>query len=73
MKIQSTARIALVALVPFLAACTSNPSKQDIGMVSGAVIGGIVGSAATGGSTVGTVGAAAAGSYVGNRIAKEMK
>jgi len=73
MKIQSTARIALVALVPFLAACTSNPSKQDIGMVSGAVIGGIVGSAATGGSTVGTVGGAAAGSYVGNRIAKEMK
>lgn len=73
MKVQSIARIALFATLPWLAACNSNPSKQDIGMVSGAVIGGIVGSAATGGSTVGTVGGAAAGSYIGNRIAKEMK
>ncbi|MFA4968535.1 MAG: glycine zipper 2TM domain-containing protein [Sulfuritalea sp.] len=73
MKVQSTARVALLLMLPWLAACNSNPSRQDIGMMSGAVVGGIVGSTVTGGSTVGTVGGAAAGSYIGNRIAKEMK
>lgn len=73
MKVQTTARMALLVMLPWLAACTSNPSKQDIGMVSGAIVGGVVGSAVTGGSTVGTVGGAAAGSYAGRQIAKEMK
>lgn len=73
MNVQSTARVALLALVPWLAACTSNPSRQDIGMVSGAIVGGVVGSALTGGSTAGTVGGAAAGTYIGHQIAKEMK
>ncbi|MBK9020891.1 MAG: glycine zipper 2TM domain-containing protein [Sulfuritalea sp.] len=74
MKVQSTVRVALLAvMLPWLAACNSNPSRQDIGMVGGAVVGGIVGSAITGGSTVGTVGGAAAGGYLGTRIAKEMK
>ena len=73
MKFQSTARVALLVMLPCLAACNSNPSRQEIGMVGGAVVGGIVGSAVTGGSTVGTVGGAAAGGYIGNRIAKEMK
>lgn len=72
MKVQSTARVALLVMVPLLAACSSNPSKQEIGMISGAIVGGVVGSAITGGSTVGTVGGAAAGTYIGNQIAKEM-
>jgi len=73
MKFQSTARVAILVMLPWLAACNSNPSRQDIGMVSGAIVGGVVGSAITGGSTVGTVGGAAAGSYIGTQIAKEMK
>ena len=73
MKFQLTARVALLVMLPWLAACNSNPSKQDIGMVSGAIVGGVVGSAVTAGSTAGTVGGAAAGGYLGNRIAKEMK
>jgi osmotically inducible lipoprotein OsmB len=55
-----------------LSGCSSNPSKQDIGMVSGAVVGGVVGSALTGGSTVGTVAGAGAGAYAGNRIGRQM-
>ncbi len=51
MKVQSTARVALLVMVPCLGACSSNPGKQDIG----------------------TVGGAAAGSYIGNRFAREMK
>lgn len=55
-----------------LAACSSNPTKQEIGTVGGAVVGGIIGSALTGGSGAGTVGGAAAGSYIGNRIGSEL-
>lgn len=62
--------IALLALV--LSGCNSNPSRQEIGTVSGAVVGGIVGSAVTGRTGVGTVGGAAAGAYVGNKIGREL-
>lgn len=64
--------VALMATLG-LSACSSNPSKQDIGMVTGAVVGGVVGSALTGGSGVGTVGGAAAGSYIGNRIGRDLE
>ena len=73
MKLESTVRAAILVVVPWLAACNSNPTREEIGTVSGAVIGGIVGSSLTGGSTAGTVGGAAAGGYIGNRISKEMK
>lgn len=59
--------------VAFISACSSTPTKQEIGTVSGAVIGGIVGSSLTYGSGAGTVGGAAAGAYVGNRIGKELE
>ncbi len=65
-------RLALAAATLALSACSSNPTKEEIGMVSGAVIGGIVGSTLTGGSGAGTVTGAAAGSYLGNKIAREI-
>lgn len=64
--------IFALALLPLMAACNTNPSKQEIGTVSGAVVGGIVGTTLTG-STVGTVGGAAAGAYIGNRIGKDLE
>lgn len=75
MSIQSTARLTVLILAPLFTftACSSNPSRQDIGLVTGAVVGGVVGSSLTGGSTAGTVGGAAAGGYLGSRIAKDLK
>ena len=64
--------IAVLAALS-LSACTTNPSKQEIGTVSGAIIGGVVGSALTGGSGVGTIGGAAAGGYLGNRIGRDLE
>lgn len=62
----------LLAATTALAGCNSNPTKQDIGTVSGAVVGGIVGASATG-TTAGAVVGAAAGGLVGNRIGKELE
>lgn len=64
--------ISLLALLLLVAACSSNPTKQEIGTVSGAVVGGIVGTSLTG-SSAGAIGGAAAGAYIGNRIGKELE
>jgi osmotically inducible lipoprotein OsmB len=61
--------LALAAV--FAAGCAANPTKQEIGTVSGAVVGGLAGSAVTG-STLGTAAGAGLGAYVGNRIGKEL-
>lgn len=55
-----------VALVS-LAGCGSNPTRQDLNTVTGAVIGGVAGSVLTGGDAFGTVGGAAVGGVIGNR------
>lgn len=62
----------LLAATTAVAGCNSNPTKQDVGTVSGAVVGGIVGASLTG-TTTGAVAGAAAGGLVGNRIAKELE
>jgi len=62
--------IAAVLLALSLAACGTNPSRQQVGVATGAVVGGVVGSAITGGSTFGTVAGAAAGGLVGNELSK---
>jgi surface antigen len=62
----------LAALV--LGACESNPSKEDVGMVSGAVLGGVLGHQIGGGSgnAIATIGGAALGGFVGSRIGRSM-
>ena len=64
-----TIMVAVLALAG-LAACGGNPTGrgETIGTVGGAVVGGAVGSAATGGSTVGTVGGAVVGGVIGNEV-----
>jgi len=55
-----------------LAACGSNPSKEQIGTVGGAVLGGAAGHAITGGGAIGTVGGAAAGAIIGKEVGENM-
>jgi osmotically inducible lipoprotein OsmB len=55
-----------------LAACGSNPTREQIGTVGGAVVGGAAGHAVTGGSTIGTVGGAAAGAIIGKEVGENM-
>jgi uncharacterized protein YcfJ len=57
-----------------LGACESNPSKEDVGMVSGAVLGGVIGHQIGGGSgnAIATIGGAALGGFVGSRIGRKM-
>jgi osmotically inducible lipoprotein OsmB len=52
-----------------LTACGTNPSNQQIGTATGAVLGGAAGSA-LGGGALGTVGGAAAGAVIGNEVGK---
>jgi osmotically inducible lipoprotein OsmB len=63
------AQLAVVTLG--LLACSSPPSRQDIGIASGAVVGGVVGSVMTGGSTLGTAAGAAGGALVGKELTKQ--
>jgi surface antigen len=71
-------RIAVLAaslLLPLAAACESTPpSKEDIGMVTGAVLGGVIGHQVGKGTgqTVATIGGAALGGYIGNRVGRNM-
>lgn len=70
-----TTRIVAAALaLALLAACESQPSKEDIGMATGAVLGGVLGHQIGGGSgkTVATIGGAALGAFVGSRVGRNM-
>jgi len=63
-----------VSLAALLVGCESNPSKEDIGMVSGALVGGILGHQVGRGSgrTLATIGGAALGGFAGSRIGRSM-
>jgi surface antigen len=73
--IMCTTRVLAASLVlALLAACESQPSKEDIGMATGAVLGGVLGHQIGGGSgkTVATIGGAALGAFVGSRVGRNM-
>lgn len=61
--------VMALALVASLAACTTPPTRQQMAIGSGAVIGGVVGNVLTGGM-LGTVGGAAVGGVIGNEVSK---
>lgn len=69
-----TTRISATIALALLAACESQPSKQDIGMATGAVLGGVIGHQIGGGrgQAVATIGGAALGAFVGSRVGRNM-
>ncbi|PKO71482.1 MAG: osmotically inducible lipoprotein OsmB [Betaproteobacteria bacterium HGW-Betaproteobacteria-14] len=64
--------VAVLGAALALTGCSTPMTRQDVGTVTGAVVGGAAGSVLTGGNAVGTVGGAAVGGYIGNRIGKDM-
>ena len=69
-------RILIISFVCFLslmAAACNGVRREDVGLVGGAVAGGLIGSAVTGKSTVGTVVGAAAGAVGGRAIARSTR
>lgn len=67
MKIRTQASIAAALFALALGGC-SDMSRTEKGTVAGAAIGGVAGSALTGGSALGTVGGAVAGGVVGHEV-----
>jgi surface antigen len=67
--------VAAVLAVFAAAGCESQPSREDIGMATGAVLGGVLGHQVGkgAGQTVATIGGAALGGFVGSRVARNMK
>lgn len=59
--------MAVLLAVSMLTGCTSS-QRKDTGMIAGAVVGGVAGSALSGGNTAATVAGAAGGAYVGRAL-----
>lgn len=63
-----TTGFAIVAAL--LTSGCANLSARDRNTITGAGVGAVAGSILTGGSSVGTVGGAAIGGYIGNQVRK---
>jgi surface antigen len=62
--------LSLVITSSLLMAC--NPTKENIGQVGGAVVGGVVASQVSGGNTLLTIGGALGGAWLGSYLGKQM-
>lgn len=65
---------AAAVLVSLLAACSNQPTKQDIGTITGGVLGGVLGAQVGGGSgrDVAIIAGTLAGAYLGSAVGKSM-
>ncbi len=66
MKRSILTSIAILLMIGSMSACTNN----QMGTVGGAALGGVAGSALTGGSTAGTVVGAVGGGLIGNAVTR---
>lgn len=64
--------VSAATLAAALSAC-GTPTRQQVGIGTGAVVGGALGNVVTDGSTLGTVGGAAVGGLLGNEVTKRKK
>lgn len=73
MKTSHFASVACALAFIGLTACSTSPTRQQVGIGTGAVVGGVVGNAVSGGGTLGTLGGAAVGGVIGNEVSKPHK
>lgn len=66
MKRMFTSLISIILITSALGACTN----REMGTAGGAVVGGLAGSALTGGSPIGTVAGAVGGGYIGHELSR---
>lgn len=73
MKMESN-RIKVALLAIALAACSEQPTKQDVGTITGGVLGGVLGSQVGQGTgrSVAIIAGTLAGAYLGSAIGKSM-
>ncbi len=69
MDIRRIAPAAAIVAALAVGAC-ADMTHQEKGTLAGAAIGGVAGSAVTGGSTAGTLGGAAVGGVVGHEVTR---
>ena len=70
MHMRAIRTVVGISALFMLSAC-SGMSTTDKGTVAGAAVGGVAGSALTGGSALGTVGGAAAGGIIGHEVGQD--
>lgn len=63
-------KIILVNLLIIVAASLVSCTNNQVGTIGGAAVGGVVGNAVTGGSTLGTVAGAVGGGLIGNAVTR---
>ena len=66
------ASIACAMALIGLSACSTPPTRQQVGIGTGAVVGGVVGNA-VGGGALGTIGGAPVGGVIGNEVTQPHK
>lgn len=68
---RSLISLAIAAMLATgLGGCGTSPTRQQVGIGTGAALGGVAGNVLTNGSTLGTVGGAAVGGVVGNEMTR---
>jgi osmotically inducible lipoprotein OsmB len=70
MEINMKKIIGMSASIILMASLLISCTNREMGTVGGAAIGGVAGSALTGGSALGTVAGAVGGGIVGNQVTK---
>jgi osmotically inducible lipoprotein OsmB len=71
MMIRSLVSLICAAMFATGMSGCGTPTRQQVGIGTGAVVGGVVGHSVSGGSTLGTLGGAAVGGVIGNEVTKK--
>ena len=65
-----TSALAATLLTAAISGCSTSPTRQQVGIGTGAVVGGVLGNVVTDGGVLGTAGGALVGGVIGNEVTK---